>query len=451
MLENVSSVSNCTEMGSETPLMSKFSVKLQQPTLVPPAEPTQNHAYFLTNLDQNIAVIVQTVYFFEANEGMRNENPVEVIREALRKALVHYYPLAGRIGISAEGKLNLNCTGEGVLFVEGEADARVANLGDITKPDPATLGQLVYQVPAAINLLDIPPLVVQVTKFQCGGFVLGLGVNHCLFDGIGAMEFVNSWAEIARGLPLSVPPVLDRSVLKARSPPQINYPHYEFLEMEDLSRRKDLLGGDLVHKSFCFSPESLDRIKKTALQDGSLSKCTTFEALSGLVWKSRSQAMGMEPEQTTKLLFAVDGRARFKPPLPKGYMGNGIVLTFALVTAGELVKRPLSNAVKLVQEAIALVNDDYMRSAIDYFEVTRARPSLVATLLITTWSRLSFHTTDFGWGEPSHSGPVTLPEREVVLFLSHGKGRRSINVLLGLPHEAMEKFEQLLQPELLAC
>ena len=92
-----------------------------------------------------------------------------------------------------------------------------------------------------------------------------------------------------------------------------------------------------------------------------------------------------------------------------------------------------------------MVNDGYMRSAIDYFETTRARPSLAATLLITTWSRLPFHTTDFGWGEPLLSGPVALPEKEVILFLSHGKERKSINVLLGLPESAMNIFEERMQ------
>lgn len=438
-------------MGAEGPLPRFFKVQLHEPTLVTPAEATENHVYFLTNLDQNIAVIVQTVYFFEASGDMKGEDPAKVIKEALGKVLVHYYPLAGRLGISPEGKLNVHCNGEGIPFVEAEADARVSDLGDLTKPDPARLGQLVYQVPGAKNILEIPPVVVQVTKFECGGFVLGLGMNHAMFDGIGAMEFVNSWAETARGLPLSNPPVVDRAFLKARSPPQINYPHSEFLEIEDLSISKDLSFSDdnLVHKSFCFTPESLEKLKKKAMEDGVLSKCTTFEALSGLVWRARSKAMGMKPEQKTKLLFAVDGRSRFEPPLPKGYMGNGIVLTFALANAGELAEHPFSYAVKHVQEAIALVNDDYMRSAIDFFEATRLRPSLAATLLITTWSRLSFHTTDFGWGEPTHSGPVTLPEKEVVLFLSHGKGRKSINVLLGLPSQGMEKFEEILQPELI--
>ncbi|KAL6576330.1 histone H3.1 [Orobanche hederae] len=145
-----------------------------------------------------------------------------------------------------------------------------------------------------------------------------------------------------------------------------------------------------------------------------------------------------------KLLFAVDGRSRFNPPIPDKYFGNAIVLTNSLCKAGELVGNPLSFGVQLVQEAVRMVTDGYMRSAIDYFEATRARPSLAATLLITTWSRLSFHTTDFGWGEPVLSGPVALPEKEVILFLSHGNERKSINVLLGLPSSAMKKFEQLM-------
>lgn len=271
-------------------------------------------------------------------------------------------------------------------------------------------------------------------------------MNHCMFDGIGAMEFVNSWGETARGFPLTVPPFLDRSLLKAREPPMIEFPHSEFAEIEDVSNTWKLYGDEEMHyRSFCFEPEKLSKLKQKALEDGVLKSCTTFEALSGFVWRARTEALRMQPDQQTKLLFAVDGRSRFQPPVPKGYSGNAIVLTNSLCSAGELLENPLSFGVGLVQKAVEMITDSYMRSAIDYFETTRARPSLAATLLITTWSRLGFHTTDFGWGEPVFSGPVALPEKEVILFLSHGKERKSINVLLGLPASAMEIFQQAMQ------
>ncbi|KAF5198827.1 omega-hydroxypalmitate O-feruloyl transferase-like [Thalictrum thalictroides] len=422
----------------------ELSVKQGEPTLVPPAEETPKGLYFLNNLDQNIAVIIKTIYCFKSEE-MGNDRAGEVLKDALAKVLVHYYPTAGRLTISSEGKLIVDCTGEGSVFVEAEANCTIEEIGDITEPDPVTLGKLVYDIPGAKNILEIPPLVAQVTKFKCGGFVLGLGMNHCLFDGIGAMDFVNAWGEIARGLALSVPPFLDRSFLKARSPPKIEFPHHEFAEIEDISNISDLYEEEMCYRSFCFDPEKLERLKMNAMTDGDLHKCTTFEALSAFVWKSRCEALKMQPDQQVKLLFAVDGRSRFNPSLPKGYFGNGIVLTNSLCSSGDIVESPLSFTAGLIHKAVKMVTDSYMRSAIDYFEVTRARPSLASTLLITTWSRLSFHVVDFGWGEPILSGPVTLPEKEVILFLSHGKERKSINVLLGLPASSMKIFQELMQ------
>ncbi|XP_066335358.1 omega-hydroxypalmitate O-feruloyl transferase-like [Miscanthus floridulus] len=423
-----------------------MSVKRGHATLVPPAEATPTGGqYYLSNLDQNIAVIVQTVYCYKPGDG--KGDVAGALRDALARVLVHYHPLAGRLGISPEMKLTVELTGEGAVFVEADAACDLADVGDLTKPDPAALGQLVYSVPDAKHILEMPPMTAQVTRFRCGGFALGLAMNHCMFDGIGAMEFVNSWAETARGVgELTVPPFLDRSVLRARDPPVHSFPHHEFAEIPDVSDTAALYGAqELRYSSFCFDPDRLERVRGLVLADGALEgRCTTFEALSGLVWRARTTALGLAPDQRTKLLFAVDGRRRFGPPLPRGYFGNGIVLTNALATAGELLSAPVSHAAGLVQDAVRMVTDEYMRSAVDYFEATRARPSLASTLLITTWSRLEFHGADFGWGEPVMSGPVTLPEKEVILFLAHGKERKSINVLLGLPATAMDAFQELM-------
>ncbi|XP_028766182.1 omega-hydroxypalmitate O-feruloyl transferase-like [Neltuma alba] len=423
----------------------ELDVKQGEPILVPPAEETDKGLYFLSNLDQNIAVPVRTVYCFKS-DSRGNEDAATVIREALSKILVPYHPMAGRLIISSEGKLIVDCTGEGAVFVEAEANCDIEKIGDLTKPDPSTLGKLAYSVPGAKNIIEMPLMTVQVTRFKCGGFTLGLAMNHCMKDGLCAMEFVNAWSDAARGSDLKIPPFLDRTILKAREPPLIEFPHHEFAEIEDISDTSKLYEEeDMLYKSFCFDPDKVELLKKKAMEDGVLQKCSTFEALSAFVWRARTEALRMKPDQQTKLLFAVDGRSRFDPPIPEGFFGNAIVLTNSLCEAGELLTNPLSFAVGLVQKAIDMVTDRYMRSAIDYFEVTRARPSLTATLLITTWARLSFHTTDFGWGQPLCSGPVTLPEKEVVLFLSHGEERKNINVLLGLPASAMEIFEALMQ------
>jgi omega-hydroxypalmitate O-feruloyl transferase len=145
----------------------QLSVKRGEPTLVPPAEPTPTgEQYYLSNLDQNIAVIVQTVYCYKPSGGAAGDGGKDdvaaALRDALARVLVHYHPLAGRLGISPEMKLTVELTGEGAVFVEADACCDLADVGDLTKPDPAALGQLVYSVPGAKHILEMPPMTAQV-------------------------------------------------------------------------------------------------------------------------------------------------------------------------------------------------------------------------------------------------------------------------------------------------
>ncbi|XP_056684460.1 omega-hydroxypalmitate O-feruloyl transferase [Spinacia oleracea] len=419
----------------------ELEIKQDEPTRVPPVEETEKGHYFLCNLDQNIAVIMKTIHLYKSPEK-GNEDAAKVVRESLSKALVHFYPLAGRLTISPEGKLIVDCTGEGPPFVEAEANCSVSELLSIASVDPMVLKNLVYEVLGAKNIIETPVFTVQVTKFNCGAFAVGIAINHCMVDGVSAVEFIKSWGEIARGLPLSIHPYLDRTILKARDPPKIEFPQSEFLDIEDISNTHELYKEEMIYKAFPFNTEKLGRLKKNALEGRVLSKCTTFEALTALVWRARCKSLKMHPDQQTKLLFAVDGRSKFNPELPKGFFGNGIVLTNTLCKAGDLLKSPLSHTVELVQGAVKLVTDSYMRSAIDYFEMTRARPSMNGTLLVTAWSRLGFHSPNFGWGETIYTGPVGVPGKEVVLFLPNGEDRRSLNVYLGMPTSAMNIFEE---------
>ncbi|XP_028753341.1 omega-hydroxypalmitate O-feruloyl transferase-like [Neltuma alba] len=136
------------------------------PVLVGPAEETERGLYFLSNLDQNVAVMVRTVYCFKSAGSRGNEDAATVIRQALSKILVPYYPMAGRLTLSSEGKLIVDCTGEGVMFVEAEETNcdEIEENGDlITNPNPSTLGKLVYSVPGANNILEMPLMTVQVS------------------------------------------------------------------------------------------------------------------------------------------------------------------------------------------------------------------------------------------------------------------------------------------------
>lgn len=65
------------------------------------------------------------------------------------------------LGVSDDGKLQVECEDQGALFVEAAADNCIAELGELSSPAPF-MRQLVYDVPDANSILEVPPLIIQV-------------------------------------------------------------------------------------------------------------------------------------------------------------------------------------------------------------------------------------------------------------------------------------------------
>ncbi|XP_026459593.1 omega-hydroxypalmitate O-feruloyl transferase-like [Papaver somniferum] len=420
----------------------KLNVKIiGEPTLVPPVEETPKGVYYLANIDRG-ADMIQTFNCFSKTFDGKFLDAAQALKLGLAKVLVHYYPIAGRLILNEKNKFAINCTGEGALFIEAEADCTLEEIGDLTQPNPATFKKLVYGNPGPVNVHEDPPLLVaQVTKFKCGGFTLGLSQNHTVFDGVGAMEFVISWGEVTRGFPLTKPPFLDRTILMARTPPQTQFTHI-LEEIIDVSNTNALWEEEkLLDKSFIFHPHRLERLREKAMEDGVLKKCTTFEVLTSIMWRARTKSLRLHPNQQVRLLFPVNARSRFHPPLPKGYFGKAIALKNSQCSVSELLESPLSSTIERFQQLIGLVTDECMRSIIDSLEEYEQPLPKAHTLFLSVWTRIGLHDMDFGWGEPIFAGPPTLPTN-VVFFLPHGEERKGINLCLSLPVSSMKIFEE---------
>nr|CAB3462399.1 unnamed protein product [Digitaria exilis] len=133
---------------------------------------------------------------------------IESIKRALSQALVLYYPLAGRIISSgANGdEFSIHCTGEGVEFITASVDygLQEAKIFGESTGAKALLDELAIFYPAAGSYGssdDEPLLLLQVTKFSCGGLVLGVTWNHAVADGAGITQFLTAIGELACGSP----------------------------------------------------------------------------------------------------------------------------------------------------------------------------------------------------------------------------------------------------------
>nr|ABK24452.1 unknown [Picea sitchensis] len=223
---------------AESSLITHLDVEVEEPEMVVQAEPTEECSLFLSNIDQVVAYVVDTVYFYTPQGEDKSAASADVVgelKEALGKVLVPYHFMAGRLKLNLEkGRLEIDCNRAGALFAAANCDLNLSDLGDVTYPNPVFRNLVLQGVHARKFGANPPLLMMQVTRFKCGGVVLGMSMNHAMFDGVGAMEFMMNFSSIARGNGLIAYPLPDRTCFKARDIPEIKYEHLEGLKLSDI-------------------------------------------------------------------------------------------------------------------------------------------------------------------------------------------------------------------------
>ncbi|KAL2234553.1 shikimate O-hydroxycinnamoyltransferase [Sesamum indicum] len=429
-----------------------MKINVKDSTLVRPAAATPMVSLWNSNIDLVVPNFhTPSVYFYRPTAA-DNFFDAGVLKAALGRALVPFYPMAGRLKRDEDGRVEIDCNAEGVLFVEAESDGVVDDFGDFAPT--LELRRLIPAVDYSQGISTYPLLVLQVTHFKCGGVSLGVGMQHHVADGFSGLHFINTWSDMARGLDLTIPPFIDRTLLRARDPPQPQFKHIEYQPapaMKTLAS-KDAEAPETAVSIFKLTRDQLNALKAKSKEGGNTVTYSSYEMLAGHVWRSVCMARGLPEDQDTKLYIATDGRSRLQPPLPPGYFGNVIFTATPIAVSGDLTSKPVWYAASKIHDALARMDNDYLRSALDYLELQPDLKALVRgahtfrcpNLGITSWVRLPIHDADFGWGRPIFMGPGGIAYEGLSFVLPSPTNDGSLSVAISLQAEHMKLFEKLL-------
>lgn len=423
-------------------------VEILESCMVTPSDAaTPKHGVWLSNLDLLVARShTPTIYVYRPSPGPAFFSP-DVLKAALSQALVTFYPLAGRLGLEGAGRPEIHCTGDGVLFVTARTDAALQDLGGFVPSDE--LRRML--VPSADGGGDERAGILamfQVTFFKCGGVCVGAAIHHMAADGLAALDFVNTWAAIARGTggeAAALRPWLDRTLLRARSPPDVRFDHAEY------SRR----GGGGSKAPFDSAILPVSRAQVDALKGGK--KLSTFKAVVAHVWRCACRARGLAAAEDTRLYMTADARSRVTPPLPDGYLGNAIFRASAVAKVGDVVSGSLDAAADMISGATARLDDEYVRSLVDHLEQVVSDAAGLrkgewvmpeTDLWVISWQGLPIYDADFGWGRPAFMSRACLQFSGLVYLVPGPDGDGRLDVVVAMEPKSLARFKELLYEDL---
>ncbi|KAI4337261.1 hypothetical protein L6164_015700 [Bauhinia variegata] len=455
------------------------AVSLSRVVVVNPKLLQPQRVLQLSNLDRQCPTLMYLVFFYNPSQAFKDLSLNSVfndLKSGLEETLTLWYPAAGRLTLNqSDGKLNLWCNNQGAILVEAHTSLKISQLGDLSQYNNV-FESLVYKPPFDGNFSSMPLVVAQVTKFGCGGYSIGIGTSHSLFDGPATYDFLSAWASSSaiffKGKRVSElqKPVHERGILLTEGNGQApkgsnNLPtnsnlnqqqtirataiqHLYHLIMQAASEQKDfplqigrLDQNNCVLKTYHLSGAMIDYLKRKLVPIRGSLPFSTFEVLATHLWKARTKALRLRKEKMVCLQFAVDTRNKTVPPLPRGFSGNAYVLASVMMTVKELEEASQESVIEQVREAKNAVNHDYVKAYVDALGGAGASlPPLRELTLVSDWTRMPFHNVDFFREKAAYTSPLASPIPQVAYFMQNPNHNSSVDVRIGLGAETINAF-----------
>ncbi|OEL23732.1 Agmatine coumaroyltransferase-1 [Dichanthelium oligosanthes] len=371
--------------------------------------------------------------------------------DGLLATVARFPHLAARFGVDDRGRKCFHLNDAGVLVIEANADADLADA-------------LAHDVAAHINELypkadkeraDEPLFQVQLTRYRCGGLVIGTSCQHLVSDGQSMSFFYTAWATAVRTNSATIPtPFTDHAAIAVpRSPPAPKFDHrnIEFRGEHGPNHAYGVLPMDRIKNLAMHFPDEFIAGLKSRVGG----RCSTFQCLLAHAWKKVTAARDLAPEEFTQVRVAVNCRGRADPLVPMEYFGNMVMWAFPRMQARELLSSSYAAVVGVIRDAVARVDAEYIQSFVDFGELAeRAGEELASTaaglgtafcpdLEVDSWLGFRFHDLDFGHGPPCAFLPPDLPVEGLMIFVPSCSAKGGVDLFMALDDEHVDAFKQI--------
>ncbi|BFI29347.1 hypothetical protein MPTK2_3g01570 [Marchantia polymorpha subsp. ruderalis] len=429
---------------------------------VKPALQVEEHWFPLSNMDRLMPSVYEHAYFvYESTKGRAFGDVVASLKRTLSEVLVPYYPLAGRMRNPEQGIYQVHCDGTGAEFAEAHADCDLDEL-DYHQPGPILGKKLAPPTIFTAEDGSLPPVSIQITRFKCGGVIVGCSFHHQMVDAHAGNMFLKAWSQNMRGQAIGRLPYHWRALLQARSPAEATVDHSVEYKVKPKNEKRTPRGpasaeaqSPIVARTFHFDQAAVRDLKRTASDEGRGASFTSTECTSAYLWRLMMKANGFAEDEgaSGRLIMSVDGRKRLSsPPVPAEYFGNLIAIASAQCSMRELVQSPLATAASRIQQAIArTATDQNFRSLIDFVETHRGATVMPnfnvftdKVVIASSCIYLGLYEVDFGWGRPQHAGYATIPDgiANFVILLPSPLGFGNLNASVHMRADHMARLEK---------
>jgi hypothetical protein len=228
----------------------------------------------------------------------------------------------------------------------------------------------------------------QLTKFRCGGAVVGCTFDHRVCDAYSFNMFLVAWAATARDSSAPPPaPSFRRSLVAPRDPSHQRAPSTDALIDRLFSPRSaapppppPAAAGGSVNRIYRIAAADIAALKASAGPGR-----TKLEAFTAHLWQLCAMAAAASPSQISQCCMGVvvDGRARMFPDgAMKAYFGNVLTIPYGVIGSEDLGRMALDEVAGDVHRWVAeAATGDHFRGLVDWVEALRPKPAAARAYL----------------------------------------------------------------------